>query len=125
MAEAGNDVVVDHVLSEQWRLLDCLRVLDGYEVIFVAVRCSAGELSRRERARGDREAGQAATQEERVHAHRIYDLECDTTTTSPVQNAMRIKEFMAGSERPAAFDRLRSALLDDRRTVPEPATNTT
>ncbi|MDR2986059.1 MAG: chloramphenicol phosphotransferase CPT family protein [Nocardiopsaceae bacterium] len=123
MAEAGNDVIVDHVLSEQWRLTDCLRVLDGYEVVFVAVRCSAEELSRREHARGDREAGQAAAQGKYVHAHGIYDLECDTTATSPVENAIQIKEFMAGSHRPDAFDRLRSALLQDQRPGPKPAAN--
>ena len=37
MAEAGNDLVVDHVLSEQWRLLDCLAVLAGYRVVFVEI----------------------------------------------------------------------------------------
>jgi chloramphenicol 3-O phosphotransferase len=115
MAEAGNDVVVDHVLSEDWRLIDCLRVLDSYEVLFVAVRCSPRELARRERVRGDREPGQAATQQERVHAHGIYDLECDTTATSPVECALRIKEFLLGPQRPIAFDRLRSALLDAQR----------
>ena len=121
MAEAGNDVVVDHVLSENWRLIDCLRVLDGYEVVFVAVRCSPRELVRRERARGDREPGQAAAQQERVHAHRIYDLECDTTATSPVECALRIKEFLAGPQRPVAFDRLRSALLDGQPPAHESA----
>ena len=121
MAEAGNDVVVDHVLSENWRLIDCLRVLDGYEVVFVAVRCSPRELARRERARGDREPGQAAAQQELVHAHGIYDLECDTTATSPVECALRIKEFLAGPQRPVAFDRLRSALLDGQRPAQESA----
>ena len=32
MAQAGNDIVADHVLSEQWRLLDCLTVLAGLDV---------------------------------------------------------------------------------------------
>jgi chloramphenicol 3-O phosphotransferase len=121
MAEAGNDVVVDHVLSERWRLIDVLQVLDGYEVVFVAVRCSPRELATRERARGDREPGQAAAQQERVHAHGIYDLECDTTATSPTACALRIKEFLAGPPRPVAFDQLRSALLDDQRPAHESA----
>jgi chloramphenicol 3-O phosphotransferase len=122
MAEAGNDVIVDYVLSETWRLIDCLRVLDGFEVVFVGVRCAPGELARRERARGDREPGQAAAQQERVHAHGIYDVECDTTTTSPTECAVRIKEFVTGPQRAAAFDRLRSALPDDQRPVPESVT---
>jgi chloramphenicol 3-O phosphotransferase len=121
MAQAGNDVVVDHVLSEQWRLLDCLRLLAGYEVTFVAVRCSAQELASRERARGDREAGHAAAQLAEVHAHGVYDLECDTTATTPMDCALAIREYVAGPQRPAAFDRLRSLLLDDQRPAAEPA----
>jgi chloramphenicol 3-O phosphotransferase len=119
--EAEHDVVVDHVLSEQWRLLDCLRLLAGYEVTFVAVRCSPQELASRERARGDREAGHAAAQLAEVHAHGIYDLECDTTATTPMDCALAITEYVAGPQRPAAFDRLRSLLLDDQRPAAEPA----
>jgi chloramphenicol 3-O phosphotransferase len=111
MAQAGNDIVADHVLSEQWRLLDCLAVLAGLDVVFVGVRCSAPELERRERARGDREPGQAAAQERQVHAHGVYDIECDTTSTSPLDCALAIKDFLARCPAPGAFDRLRSALL--------------
>ena len=110
MAQAGNDIVVDHVLSEQWRLVDCLRVLAACQVVFVGVRCSAAELDRRERARGDREPGQAAAQERQVHAHGCYDLECDTTTASPYECAIRIKDFVTSGQAPTAFDRLRSHL---------------
>jgi chloramphenicol 3-O phosphotransferase len=46
MAEAGNDLVVDHVLSEQWRLLDCLAVRTGYRVAFVGVHCSTAASAR-------------------------------------------------------------------------------
>ncbi|GHF23898.1 chloramphenicol phosphotransferase [Streptomyces griseoluteus] len=83
MAEVGNDLVVDHVLSEPWRLTDCLTVLPPEDVLFVGVHCPREELERRERARGDREAGLAALQYDLVHAHGDYDLECDTSTASP------------------------------------------
>jgi chloramphenicol 3-O phosphotransferase len=53
MAEVGNDIVVDHVLSEPWRLLDCLAVLPPEDVLFVGVHCPLDELTRRELARGD------------------------------------------------------------------------
>jgi len=39
MAAAGNDVVMDHVLSEAWRLQDCLELFAPFEVTFAAVRC--------------------------------------------------------------------------------------
>jgi chloramphenicol 3-O phosphotransferase len=111
MAQAGNDVIADHVLSEQWRLLDCLAVMADCEVVFVGVRCSDSELARRERARGDREAGQAVAQQHQVHAHGIYDIECDTTMASSYDCAVRIRDFIARRQAPTAFDRLRSSAL--------------
>jgi chloramphenicol 3-O phosphotransferase len=114
MARAGNDLVVDYVLSEQWRMLDCLAVLDGLDVVFVGVRCSAAELARRERARGDRQPGQAAGQLGRVHSHGSYDIECDTTVASPRACALSIMEALNRLPVPRAFDRLRSALVGER-----------
>jgi chloramphenicol 3-O phosphotransferase len=111
MAEAGNDVIVDHVLSEPWRLLDCLAVMAGYRVVFVGVRCAPAELERRERERGDRTQGVALAQEPLVHAHSLYDVECDTTTASPYDCAVRIRDFLRSGQEPSAFDRLRSQLL--------------
>ncbi|MCG8916479.1 chloramphenicol phosphotransferase CPT family protein [Actinokineospora sp. PR83] len=107
MAHAGNDVVVDHVLSEPWRLIDCLAVMDGLDVVFVGVHCGLEELRRREAARGDREIGQAEGQLARVHAHGLYDLECDSGARSPRACALQIKDFLAQPARARAFDRLR------------------
>jgi chloramphenicol 3-O phosphotransferase len=112
MAAAGNNIVVDHVLSERWRLLDCLAVLAGFDVVFVAVRCDPGELARREHRRGDREPGLALAQQELVHAHGRYDLECDTTSTSPLECAQNIRDFLARPEPPTAFDELRAMLAE-------------
>jgi chloramphenicol 3-O phosphotransferase len=111
MAQAGNDLVVDYVLSEQWRLLDCLTVLNGLDVVFVGVRCSERELARREQARGDREPGQAAAQLRQVHSYGRYDIECDTTTADPRECALMISQSLGRLPIPRAFDRLRSALL--------------
>ncbi|MEU3557599.1 chloramphenicol phosphotransferase CPT family protein [Streptomyces fragilis] len=111
MAEVGNDVVVDHVLSEPWRLIDCLTVLRPEDVLFVGVRCSRDELIRRERARGDRPPGLAAHQYDLVHGHGDYDLECDTTSTSARECALQIKDFLARRPSPTAFSRLRARCL--------------
>ncbi|MFI6345531.1 chloramphenicol phosphotransferase CPT family protein [Streptomyces sp. NPDC050560] len=107
MAEVGNDIVVDHVLSEPWRLLDCLAVLPPEDVLFVGVHCPLDELVRRELSRGDRPPGLAARQYAVVHAHGDYDMECDTSTASPRACAQRIKELLPHRPRPAAFTRLR------------------
>ncbi|MFJ5644462.1 chloramphenicol phosphotransferase CPT family protein [Streptomyces sp. NPDC093223] len=115
MAEAGNDIVVDHVLSEPWRLLDCLTVLRPEDVLFVGIHCPLDELVRRELARGDRPSGLAAHQYGLVHAHGDYDLECDTSTANPHECAQRIKAFLPHRQRPTAFTRLRQRHLTDGR----------
>ncbi|MGW2210181.1 phosphotransferase-like protein [Streptomyces sp. NPDC001781] len=74
MAETGNDLVADHVLGETWRLTDRLAVLRPEDVVFVGVHCPLEELERRERARGDREAGLGALRYDLVHAHGDHDL---------------------------------------------------
>jgi chloramphenicol 3-O phosphotransferase len=110
MAAGGNNVVVDHVLSEPWRLADCLEVFTPFDVVFVGVRCSADELERRERERGDRPTGLAAQQLGIVHAHGFYDIECDTTRTSPHDCARQIKDALQRGTTHTAFEKLRAAL---------------
>lgn len=109
MALAGNDVIMDHVLSEPWRLRDCLAVMAGIDVVFVGVHCSLDELRRREQQRGDRPLGTAARQIEQVHAHRIYDLEVDTSTDAVKICSAQIKAFLGRSPAYRAFDQLRAA----------------
>lgn len=46
---------MDYVLSEPWRLLDCLAVMAGYRVVFVGVRCAPAELERRDFLRAGQE----------------------------------------------------------------------
>ncbi|GLW18739.1 chloramphenicol phosphotransferase [Streptomyces sp. NBRC 13847] len=82
MAAAGNNIIVDHLFSEPWRLHDCLALFRPEDVVLVGVRCPLAELERREQARGDRPPGLAARQLPRVHAHGVHDIECDTGSTS-------------------------------------------
>ncbi|MFG2139800.1 chloramphenicol phosphotransferase CPT family protein [Streptomyces sp. NPDC048650] len=110
MAEGGNDVVVDHVLSEPWRLRDCLDLFAPEDVVLVGVHCSRQELQRREQARGNRPAGLAARQLAAVHAHGVYDIECDTTAADPDDCARQIKDFLPRRPSPTAFERLRGKL---------------
>ncbi|MEU0988397.1 AAA family ATPase [Streptomyces sp. NPDC005953] len=112
MAAAGNTVIVDHVLSEPWRLWDCVGLFRPQDVVLVGVHCPLPELERREQARGDRPAGLAAHQFTRVHAHGLYDLEVDTGSTTPAECARRIKDFLPERPTPTAFERL-AALSPD------------
>ncbi|MFE1596184.1 chloramphenicol phosphotransferase CPT family protein [Nocardia sp. NPDC058705] len=109
MAGAGNDIIMDHVLSEPWRLRDCLSVMNGIDVVFVGVHCSLDELQRRELQRGDRPIGTAADQIHPVHAHGIYDLELDTSTDTVEDCSAQITTFLGRTPTNRAFDRLRSA----------------
>jgi chloramphenicol 3-O phosphotransferase len=108
MAAAGNTVVVDHVLSEPWRLSDCLALFPAADVVLVGVHCPLPELERRERERGDRPPGLAARQIGPVHAHGLYDIEVDTSITTPQDCAERIKAFLPGRPMPTAFEQLKS-----------------
>lgn len=111
MAAGGNNLIVDHVLSEEWRLRDCLEQLAPFDVVFVGVHCSAAELERRELLRGDRPAGLAARQLTRVHRHGVYDIECDTTTATAHACARQIKDRLAAPRSaPRAFEQLRRDL---------------
>ncbi|MFC8346913.1 chloramphenicol phosphotransferase CPT family protein [Streptomyces sp. NPDC057280] len=109
MAAAGNNVVVDHVLSAGWRLRDCLSLFVPQDVVLVGVHCPPEELERRERERGDRPAGLAARQLEQVHSHGVYDIECDTSRATPLECALHIRDFLPGRPTPTAFERLRAA----------------
>lgn len=111
MAAAGNNVVVDHVLTQPWRLPDCLSLFVPEDVVFVGVTCPLEEVQRREEQRGDRAPGLAARQFELVHSHSTYDIECDTSVSGPLECAESVKEFLSHRPRPTAFERLRSGVL--------------
>lgn len=109
MAAAGNDLVVDHVLSEPWRLRDCLDLFVPEDVVLVGVHCPLPELERRERVRGDRPAGLAARQFSRVHAHGDYDLVVDSGDRSSQECAREIAAFLGRPRAdPTAFARLKA-----------------
>jgi len=81
LAEAGNDLIVEHVIEFlTWRD-ELARVLAHLDVFLIGVHCDPDELDRRERARGDRRIGEGRTHVEadRIHTFGPYDLEVDTT----------------------------------------------
>lgn len=109
MVAAGNDVIMDHVLSEPWRLADCLELFRPFPVLLVGVLCDPTELARRELARGDRHPGTAAAQLGLVHAHGHDDLTVDTTHRSAADCAAEVLRVLAAPPQPNAFARLRAA----------------
>jgi chloramphenicol 3-O phosphotransferase len=106
LVSTGNDVVMDYLLSEPWRLADLIKVLHGYDVTLVDVQCAPHELERRERQRGDRPLGLAASQT-LVFSHEDNDIEVDTTSRSAIECARDIVDRMDKISSPKAFERLR------------------
>jgi chloramphenicol 3-O phosphotransferase len=78
-------------------------------VFFVGLRCPVDVLEARERARGDRRAGEARSDDAIVHGYGEYDLEIDSTR--PVgANARRVIDAWTSRTRPSAFERMYAAL---------------
>jgi chloramphenicol 3-O phosphotransferase len=88
MAQAGARIILDEVLlggaagQQRWNA-----ALTGLSVFWVGVRCDRAIATAREVARGDRIAGMAAAQVQRVHQGVVYDLEVDTSHTEALDCA--------------------------------------
>jgi chloramphenicol 3-O phosphotransferase len=84
MARAGAGIILDMVFlngavgQKRWRI-----VLAELQVLWVGVKCDPLAATAREAARGDRVPGMAALQAHLVHQGVDYDMEVDTTETSP------------------------------------------
>jgi chloramphenicol 3-O phosphotransferase len=74
-AEAGNNIILEHILDTPGWLGQLAGLLAGCDVFFVGVYCSVEELRRRELARGDRPAGSAEADHNLVHRGMRYDIE--------------------------------------------------
>lgn len=81
IADAGNDLIVDHIIElPSWRR-ELAALLAHLDVYLVGVHCDLDEIDRRERARGDRQIGEGRTHVsvDGIHTFGPYDLEVDTT----------------------------------------------
>ena len=105
-AEAGNDLIVEHIMESEAWLLRLADTLAEQDVFFVGVHCDLAELERRELARGDRRLGDARRDHFRIHTYCLYDCEVDGVD-GPAANADIVIAAWKDRVRPAAFDRLR------------------
>lgn len=92
-----------------------LTVMNGIDVVFVGVHCSASDLTQRESLRGNRAVGTAVNQADKVHSHGLYDLEVNTSIASAQTCSGQIRDYLQHSEASAirAFDHLRRLLAPD------------
>lgn len=105
LAAAGNNLIVEHIIeSQEWmdRLVELLAPYDGF---FVVLDCPLAVLEERERARGDRQIGEARTDFQALPTFETFDLALDST--EPIeQNARRIISSWEARRGPTAFARM-------------------
>jgi chloramphenicol 3-O phosphotransferase len=104
-AGSGNNLIVEHIVETQAWMGDMVRLLTGFDVFFVGVHCAVEELERREIVRGDRRAGDARRDFEKLAVF-PYDLELDSTTTKVGENVDRLLSAWRVRRRPSAFERM-------------------
>jgi len=89
-ARAGNAVLVDDVFIDRAWLDEWRTELAGVELLLVGVMAPLNVLEERERARGNRVAGEARAQVDLIHDGVEYDLTVDTSRQSPDECARSI-----------------------------------
>lgn len=89
LANAGNNLIVEHIIETQEWMDRLVTLLHGLDVFFVGVHCPLDELERRERSRGDRRIGEARTDFETTHRFCSYDMEVWSTIPA-TENARSI-----------------------------------
>jgi chloramphenicol 3-O phosphotransferase len=107
-ASAGNNLIVEHIVETPAWMARLADLLAPHDVFFVGVHCGLAELERREKARGDRPAGDARRDFETIHLHARYDFEIDTTAPKGDEAARVIAAWRARTA-PSALQRMASA----------------
>ncbi|WP_406829417.1 AAA family ATPase [Pedococcus sp. KACC 23699] len=83
------------VAQQRWR-----EALEGMQVLWVGVRCDPEVAAARERDRGDRVLGMARAQALSVHEGIDYDLEVDTSGSSPKECAAVVAAHVSTPDGP-------------------------
>lgn len=91
LSDAGNPLIVDHVLVREDWTRQCAELLGDRYVLFVGVLCPLEELERRERLRDARRQGFARSQYDFIHSGKSYDLEVDTSQLTPEVAAQQVE----------------------------------
>ena len=76
-ADAGNDLIVEHILDTPGWLPDLQDLLARHDVLFVGVHCKVSVLNAREKMRGNRAIGSAQRDQITIHVGLNYDIEVD------------------------------------------------
>ncbi|MEM9637833.1 MAG: chloramphenicol phosphotransferase [Pseudomonadota bacterium] len=93
-ADAGNDLILEHILDTDGWHENLQRLLAAHHVLFVGLHTPLDSLNAREAARQDRPTGSAAHDFARVHDGCQYDLTLQGNDPAE-KNAVRIVKALA------------------------------
>jgi chloramphenicol 3-O phosphotransferase len=105
LAQAGNNLIVEHIVETEAWMCRLLTLLEGLDVFYVGVHCPLAELERRERARGNRRIGDARADFQTTHTFGSYDFEVDSTRPIDV-NVEELLAAWRARKHPSAFERM-------------------
>lgn len=95
LADNGFQVIIDEVIWEKKDLEDYALNLKNHQVFFISVCCELPVMEEREKKRGDRHLGMSRWQFARIkNLNWNYDLQVDTSQTTPFASAKKILEFI-------------------------------
>ncbi len=90
LVKHGNRVILDDAICDSALANFFIQSVKGFDVLKIGVHCQLDVLKLREKARGDRNIGEAEWQFTRVHGHFPYDFELDSTHMTPAELADKI-----------------------------------
>jgi len=112
-ADAGNDLILEHILDTEGWLERLVHLLAGHDVFFAAVHCPLELLTEREAARGDRPLGSAKRDFETIHVGKTYDIEL-LFEDGAEANVEKLLVAWRNGGRSSSFVELKSARADSR-----------
>ena len=105
LAEAGNNLIVEHIIENETWMSELVKLLTGLDVFFVGVHCPLPELERRELERGDRRVGETRQDYQIIHSFAEYDLEINSTQPNQT-NVSTLVNAWKSRQSPSAFERM-------------------
>ena len=110
LSQAGSNVIADHVLVEASWWQDCVQRFSDRPAYLVGVRCPLEVVEQREKERCNRTLGQARAQYAVVHGLGVYDVEVDTSKSTPEECAQQIKARVNAGIPPSALKSLKQQI---------------
>ncbi len=105
LAEAGNNLIVEHIVESREWMDRLVALLASYDVFFVVLHCPLATLEQREIARGDRRIGEAQTDFQELPRLTAFDLALDSTEPIERNAGIAISSWQTRAQ-PNAFTRM-------------------